>query len=105
MYKFVGMFVKAISICVHWWVQNCEVFVVADKRVTNILGSITAQLRKSPAEDSGMVFIGGKVYGIGTVYLGRARAAYSTVIFVKSYLSMAIFPEGWTNWSYDDSTK
>ncbi|XXG79078.1 hypothetical protein AAC387_Pa09g0227 [Persea americana] len=83
--------------------NNCEVFVVADKRET-ILGSITAQLRKSPAEDSGMVFIGGKVYGIGTVYLGRARAAYSTVIFVKTYLSMAIFPEGWTNWSYDDST-
>ncbi|KAG9457903.1 hypothetical protein H6P81_002411 [Aristolochia fimbriata] len=82
--------------------QSCEIFVVADKRTT-ILGSITAQHRGEANEETGFVFLKGKVYGIGGVYLGRARAAHSRVIFAKTYLSKTIVPEGWTNWSYDDT--
>ncbi|KAF8387648.1 hypothetical protein HHK36_026302 [Tetracentron sinense] len=84
--------------------HSCEIFVVADCRV-QIHGSITAQNRQSGDENSGFVFIKGKVYGIGDVYLGRARGAYSRVIFAKTYISKTIDLEGWTNWSYDGSTE
>ncbi|XP_010268104.1 PREDICTED: probable pectinesterase 67 [Nelumbo nucifera] len=83
---------------------SCEIFVNSDSRV-KISGSITAQNRRRAEEDSGFVFIKGKVYGIGEVYLGRAKGAYSRVIFAKTYLSRTIVPQGWTNWSYDGSTE
>ncbi|KAM7278616.1 hypothetical protein ACFE04_005750 [Oxalis oulophora] len=84
--------------------ESCEIFVVDDKRIS-IKGSITAQNRESEHDNSGFVFIKGKVYGIGGVYLGRAKGPYSRVIFAKTYLSRTIVPEGWTNWSYDGSTE
>ncbi|KAF5738770.1 hypothetical protein HS088_TW13G01671 [Tripterygium wilfordii] len=83
--------------------HNCEIFVIADKRVS-IHGSITAQNREDPTDNSGFVFVKGKVYGIGDVYLGRAKGAYSRTIFAKTYLSRTIVPMGWTNWSYDGPT-
>ncbi|CAN0838839.1 Probable pectinesterase 67 [Linum grandiflorum] len=82
---------------------SCEMFVIADFRV-KILGSVTAQNRED-RDESGFVFIKGKVYGIGSVYLGRAKGAYSRVVFCKTYFSRTIAPEGWSNWSYDGSTK
>ncbi|KAK9287880.1 hypothetical protein L1049_016322 [Liquidambar formosana] len=84
--------------------HSCELFVIADKRVS-IDGSITAQNRQSADENSGFVFVKGKVYGIGGVYLGRAKGAHSRVIFAKTYISKTIVPQGWTNWSYDGSTE
>ncbi|KAL5158043.1 putative pectinesterase 67 [Glycine soja] len=69
------------------------IFVVDDKRVT-IKGSVTAQNRESEGEMSGFIFIKGKVYDIGGVYLGRAKGPYSRVIFAETYLSMTIVPEG-----------
>ncbi|KAG6538251.1 hypothetical protein ZIOFF_003364 [Zingiber officinale] len=69
-----------------------------------ILGSITAQNRESADETSGFVFHKAKVYGVGDVYLGRAKGAYSRVIFAETYLSKTITPRGWTNWSYDGET-
>ncbi|KAL5705988.1 putative pectinesterase 67 [Ranunculus cassubicifolius] len=82
--------------------HGCEIFVVSDDRV-EIGGSITAQSRESAEEKSGFVFLDGRVYGIGGVYLGRAKGAYSRVIFAKTYLSKTIVPQGWTNWSYHGS--
>ncbi|KAK8914203.1 putative pectinesterase 67 [Platanthera zijinensis] len=84
--------------------QSCEIFVLPDRR-TKILGSITAQNRQSLNDNSGFVFTKCKVYGVGDVYLGRAKGAHSRVIFHKSYLSKTVTPAGWTNWSYDGSTK
>ncbi|OMO58492.1 Pectinesterase, catalytic [Corchorus olitorius] len=80
--------------------NNCEIFVLQDKRV-RIHGSITAQNRESPKDNSGFVFVRGKVYGIGNTYLGRAKGAYSTVVFAKTYLSRTIVEHGWTDWSYE----
>ncbi|KAL8157923.1 putative pectinesterase 67 [Apium graveolens] len=81
--------------------HSCEIFVIDDKKV-EIHGSITAQSRESASENSGFVFQGGKVYGIGQVYLGRAKGAFSRVVFAKTYLSRTIVPEGWSLWRYDD---
>lgn len=73
-------------------------------RRTEILGSITAQDRK--AEDgSGFVFLKGKVYGVGEVYLGRVSAPDSRVIFADTYLSKTINPAGWTSIGYTGSTE
>ena len=77
---------------------------ISDKRVKPY-GSITAHHRESAEEHTGYVFIRGKVYGIDEVYLGRAKGPYSRVIFAKTYLSKTVVPSGWTNWSYDGSTK
>ncbi|KAG4949075.1 hypothetical protein JHK82_044134 [Glycine max] len=68
-------------------------FGISFKRVT-IKGSVTAQNRESEGEMSGFIFIKGKVYDIGGVYLGRAKGPYSRVIFAETYLSMTIVPEG-----------
>lgn len=76
---------------------------LVDMRV-KILGSITAQNRESD-DNSGFVFVKGKVYGIGNVYLGRARGAYSRTVFAKTYLSNSITAKGWTNWSCVGSTE
>ncbi|KAA8527362.1 hypothetical protein F0562_034923 [Nyssa sinensis] len=84
--------------------HNCEVFVIADRR-EKIHGSVTAQNRQSASENSGFVFINGRVYGIGDVYLGRAKGAYSRVVFANTYISKTIVPQGWTNWSYAGSTE
>ncbi|XP_027338277.1 probable pectinesterase 67 [Abrus precatorius] len=84
--------------------HSCEIFVIDDKRIS-IHGSVTAQNRESEPEISGFIFIKGKVYGVGGVYLGRAKGPYSRVIFAQTYLSKTIVPEGWTNWSYAGSTQ
>ncbi|KAJ1699240.1 hypothetical protein LUZ63_007752 [Rhynchospora breviuscula] len=84
--------------------QSCEIFVLPDGR-NDILGSITAHNRKSADDNSGFVFVNGKVYGVGEVYLGRANEAHSRVIFANMYFSKTISPAGWTNWSYSGDHK
>ncbi|XP_021774265.1 probable pectinesterase 67 [Chenopodium quinoa] len=83
--------------------HECEIFVLVDRRI-KIHGSITAQNRESADEPSGYVFNKAKVYGTGQVYLGRAKGAYSRVLFANTYMSGTVTSEGWTNWSYDGST-
>lgn len=80
--------------------QECEILVIEDKRI-EIHGSITAQNRPASNEGSGFVFLGGKVYGVNQVYLGRAKGAFSRVVFAKTYLSNTIVPEGWSIWRYE----
>ncbi|PIN19219.1 Pectinesterase [Handroanthus impetiginosus] len=84
--------------------HDCEVFVIGDPRA-EIQGSITAHYRQRHNENSGFVFVKGKVYGIGDVYLGRAKGAHSRVVFANTYLSNTIIPHGWSNWSYPGSTR
>ncbi|OEL18187.1 putative pectinesterase 67 [Dichanthelium oligosanthes] len=84
--------------------QCPEIFVKPDRR-TAILGSITAQDRKAEDDASGFVFLKGKVYGVGEVYLGRVNAPDSRVIFADTYLSKTINPAGWTRIGYTGSTE
>ncbi|KAL5674596.1 hypothetical protein ACJX0J_018902, partial [Zea mays] len=82
--------------------QCPEIFVRPDRR-TEIRGSITAQVRQEE-DSSGFVFLKGKVYGVGEVYLGRVTAPDSRVIFADTYLSKTIHPAGWTTIGYSGST-
>ncbi|KAG8370528.1 hypothetical protein BUALT_Bualt14G0126200 [Buddleja alternifolia] len=83
--------------------HDCELFVIANSR-DEIRGSITANYRQRHSESSGFVFVKGKVYGTGDVYLGTAKGAHSRVVFANTYLSRTVIPHGWTNLSYPGST-
>ncbi|CAO2821528.1 unnamed protein product [Amaranthus hypochondriacus] len=83
--------------------HDCEIFVLVDRRI-KIHGSITAQNRESEEEPSGFIFNKSKIYGTGQIYLGRAKGAYSRVLFANTYFSGTITAEGWTNWSYNGPT-
>ncbi|KAJ8763406.1 hypothetical protein K2173_002289 [Erythroxylum novogranatense] len=62
-------------------------------------GSITAQSRNSPSENTGYVFLGCKITGNGSAFLGRPWGTYSRVVFTYTYLSGVIVPLGWDNWT------
>ena len=60
-------------------------------------GSLTAQKREKPSEDTGFSFVNCKVSGSGTIYLGRAWGAYSRVVFLYTYIDNIIKPGGWND--------
>jgi hypothetical protein len=70
-------------------VQCPEIFVRPNRR-TEILGSITSQDRKANNDSNSFMFLKGKVYGVGEVYLGRVCAPDSRVIFADTYLSKTV---------------
>ncbi|KAL5563014.1 hypothetical protein UlMin_032761 [Ulmus minor] len=61
-------------------------------------GAITAQHRASSTGKTGYTFLGGKITGEGSTYLGRPWGAYSRVVFAYTYMSNVIIPQGWTDW-------
>lgn len=82
--------------------QDCEVFVVPNLN-SEIRGSVAASHRQRGNASSGFVFVKSKVYGVGDVYLGRAKGTHSRVVFADSYLSKSVISHGWTDWSYRGS--
>lgn len=79
--------------------KNCEIHEIATQAY--ISGSLTAQKRSSPDENTGFVFINCLITGIGTgqVFLGRAWGPYSRVVYIYTYMDDVILPEGWQDWS------
>ncbi|CAI9116766.1 OLC1v1018002C1 [Oldenlandia corymbosa var. corymbosa] len=62
-------------------------------------GAVTAQQRQSPEEQTGFIFVGGKVSGSSnSAVLGRPWGTYSRVVFAFTYMSSVINPEGWDDW-------
>ncbi|KAL8481342.1 hypothetical protein ACS0TY_027743 [Phlomoides rotata] len=84
--------------------DDCEVFAISNWK-HEIRGSIAASHRQGHDESSGLVFVKGKVYGVGDVYLGRAKGTHSRVLFANTYLSTSVISHGWTNWSFPGTTK
>ncbi|XP_024403889.1 probable pectinesterase 53 [Physcomitrium patens] len=62
-------------------------------------GSITAQKRESNKEATGFSFVGCKITGSGTIYLGRAWGTHSRVVFIRCYMQNMILPIGWQDWN------
>lgn len=69
--------------------------------VTESYGSITAQHRESEKQSTGFLFMGCKITGTKTngTLLGRPWAAHSRVVFVKTYMSNVVLPQGWDDWN------
>ncbi|KAI4389285.1 hypothetical protein MLD38_001526 [Melastoma candidum] len=80
--------------------QDCTINATGDVLSPGLAGFITAQGRMSPQDESGYVFLGGKVVGTGKTYLGRAYRQYSRVVFKSTYFSGVVVPEGWNAWNY-----
>ncbi|KVH99766.1 Pectinesterase, active site-containing protein [Cynara cardunculus var. scolymus] len=80
--------------------HDCEILVIMDNRM-EILGSVTAHSRTSTNENTGFVFIRGKIYGTGHAFLGRPKGDHSRVVFVNTYMSKSVRPEGWSKWNHN----
>ena len=64
-------------------------------------GFITAQSRSYAGQDSGFVFLDCRLEaapGVGNVYLGRPWRAYSTVVYLNTWMDAQILPAGWREW-------
>lgn len=65
-------------------------------------GTLTAQSRFYPAEDSAYVFDRCRLTadpGVTNVYLGRPWRPYSTVVYLNTEMGAQIQPAGWLEWS------
>ncbi|KAE8728465.1 hypothetical protein F3Y22_tig00004355pilonHSYRG00055 [Hibiscus syriacus] len=56
--------------------------------------------RDSTADNSGLVFKHGLIFGTGSAYLGRAYRPYARVLFHNTKMSDVIVPQGWSAWDY-----
>lgn len=79
-------------------------FVVPNLK-SEVRGSIAASHRQRADASSGFVFVKSRVYGVGDVYLGRAKGTHSRVVFADSYLSKSVISHGWTDWSFPHNKK
>lgn len=88
--------------------QNCQI--LAKKGLPQQKNTITAQGRKDPNQPTGFSFQFCNVSADSDLapfvnstptYLGRPWKLYSRTIFMQSYMSNAIRPEGWLEWNGD----
>ncbi|KAK1426051.1 hypothetical protein QVD17_14719 [Tagetes erecta] len=74
--------------------QDCNLNLVA-RGGSGINGGIAAQRRESSNVKSGFSFVNCRIEGTGKVFLGRAWGAYSTTVYINTFMSQVITPEGW----------
>ncbi|PQQ05628.1 putative pectinesterase/pectinesterase inhibitor 44 [Prunus yedoensis var. nudiflora] len=76
--------------------QNCALIV--RKNVIGKISVVTAHGRYAPTDSSGFSFQSCKIHAdpdfIGNAYLGRPWGEYSRTVFIQSYISNVIMPEG-----------
>ncbi|ONK63790.1 uncharacterized protein A4U43_C07F18950 [Asparagus officinalis] len=82
--------------------ENCILSVVAPDTEGSV-SYITAQGR-GPTTPGGFVFKDSQVIGSNKAYLGRAYGPISTVIFLHSYMSGIVVPEGWQTLIYGEDS-
>ncbi|CAN7039130.1 unnamed protein product [Brassica oleracea var. botrytis] len=82
--------------------QDCQIISMANQVSAgskSINGAVTAKGRNSKDENSGFSFVNCSIGGTGHVWLGRAWRPYSRVIFVSTFMTDVIAPEGWNNFN------
>ncbi|XP_043721063.1 pectinesterase/pectinesterase inhibitor PPE8B isoform X2 [Telopea speciosissima] len=86
--------------------QNCQI--LAKKALPDQKNSITAQGRKDPGQNTGFSIQFSNISadsdllaaGVNSTltYLGRPWKLYSRTVFMQSYISSVVRPEGWLEW-------
>ncbi|XP_027368611.1 pectinesterase QRT1-like [Abrus precatorius] len=66
--------------------------------VAEFWGAIAAHHRDSADEDTGFSFVGCKIKGTGSIFLGRAWGEYATTIYSYCDMGDIINPLGWSDW-------
>lgn len=75
--------------------QNCQLHSIATR-----FGSIAAQDRKAPCEQTGFAFVKCTVTGTGPLYVGRAMGQYSRIVYSYTYFDDVVAPGGWDDWDH-----
>ncbi|PHT59332.1 putative pectinesterase 11 [Capsicum baccatum] len=58
-------------------------------------GATTTQHRQLPQENTGFTFVGCKITGVKSAILRKPWGTYARVVFVQTYTSSVILPNGW----------
>ncbi|KAG1326389.1 Pectinesterase [Cocos nucifera] len=82
--------------------DNCEIISIASPvpaglKVIN--GAVTAHARASGDENTGFSFVNCTIGGTGRIWLGRAWRPYSRVVFINTFMTDIISPEGWNDFN------
>ncbi|XP_039128701.1 putative pectinesterase/pectinesterase inhibitor 22 [Dioscorea cayenensis subsp. rotundata] len=83
----------------HAVLQNCKIFSRRPLPFQKV--TITAQGRKDPNQNTGFSIHNSYVYATYPTYLGRPWKAYSRTVFMQTYLSAQVQPQGWLEWFGD----
>ncbi|KAI3939656.1 hypothetical protein MKW92_006032, partial [Papaver armeniacum] len=73
--------------------ENCTL-----NSVAKVSGFIAALHRNSEKENTGFSFVNSKISGTGKMFLERAWGDYSRTVYIRTYMSSIIMPEGWNDW-------
>ncbi|XP_008809346.1 probable pectinesterase 8 [Phoenix dactylifera] len=82
--------------------ESCEMISIASPvpaglKVIN--GAVTAHGRASGDENTGFSFVNCTIGGTGRIWLGRAWRPYSRVVFINTFMTDIISPEGWNDFN------
>nr|DAD33251.1 TPA_asm: hypothetical protein HUJ06_012102 [Nelumbo nucifera] len=77
--------------------QNCNIYTRQPLPLQKV--TITAQGRKSPTQSTGFSIQDCRVLATRPTYLGRPWKEYSRTVFMKTYMTSMVRPEGWLEWA------
>ncbi|XP_062074741.1 probable pectinesterase 68 [Humulus lupulus] len=73
--------------------KDCELHSIATR-----FGSIAAQYRNSPYENTGFAFVNCRVTGTGPLYVGRAMGKYARIVYSFTHFDDVVAHGGWDDW-------
>lgn len=76
--------------------QNCKIYTREPLPLQKV--TITAQGRKNPNQNTGFSIQDSYVYATKPTYLGRPWKEYSKTVFMNTYMSSMVQPQGWLEW-------
>ncbi|CAL0302310.1 unnamed protein product [Lupinus luteus] len=76
--------------------QNCKIYTRVPLPLQKV--TITAQGRKSPHQHTGFIIQDSYVLATQPTYLGRPWKEYSRTVYINTYMSGKVQPQGWLEW-------